>query len=77
MLNVLFGRKTIVGYQFISQDTALKLPKLRPGILSPLDNSKNVNELLSDKLNLIYARDYHVKVDFKIILASFRKLDRF
>ncbi len=75
MLNVLFGRKTIVGYQFISQDTALKLPKLRPGILSPLDNSKNVNEL-SDKLNLIYARDYHTSNDLSILLKAWRKLDR-
>ncbi len=73
---VFVGKKTIVGYQFQVTDKSFKLPKLKPGILSPLDLVKNSTEFYIEKLNLIYARDYHVKKDFQILLKAWNKLDR-
>lgn len=73
---VLIGKKSIVGYHFISLDSK-ELPKIKKGILSPADNMKQVeDEVVWDKLNLIYARDYSLLKDFMILNKAWRKLDR-
>lgn len=76
MLLCLFGFKTLVGYYFSTIVNKEQLPVLKKGILSPFDTVKFTDELLIAKLNLIYARDYHIFKDLEIIQKAWKKLDR-
>jgi O-antigen biosynthesis protein len=72
----LIGRKTLVGYYFISNINKDQLPLLKKGVLTPFDTLKFTDEHVVAKLNLIYARDYHIFKDFEIIQKAWKKLDR-
>jgi len=75
--NVLFGHKSWVGF-YPTTENKIHLPKIKPGILNPLDgmaNKKYDNETLH-KLNILYARDYTVWKDFNIIFFAFRNLGK-
>ena len=72
---VLSGKRTWVGYA--QAQSIGKLPTIRKGILSPLDQfDKNISpdtETIQN-LNLLYARDYRVNKDMIIILKGFRNM---
>ena len=74
IFTVLFGKKTWVGYSNNNKD----LPRIRKGILSPVDNLKlkNLSETTVKRLNLLYAKDYSVYNDLDIIRNGFRALGR-
>jgi GT2 family glycosyltransferase len=72
---VIIGKKSIVGYA-LKKDSLHQLPRIRVGILTPMDEISSNDESLIDKLNLIYARDYAVSKDFSILLKSLKNLDR-
>lgn len=76
MFQCFIGSKSLVGYYFDEKAENTNLPKLKTGILTPLDEGKHPNKNLSGKINLIYARDYHVFKDLKIIRHAWKKLDR-
>ena len=72
---VLFGFKTWVGY--IENKNSQILPKIKNGILSPLqllDKHYKIDNDLIANLNLIYARDYKLSSDIKIIWKGFSLL---
>ncbi len=73
---VLFKRKTWVGYYNNVENH--KLPDLVKGVLNPTDAFKNktFTKETIDKLNTLYARDYKVLNDFKIIWRGFKNLNR-
>lgn len=75
---VLFGRKSWVGYAVTNNDRKGQywLPPLRPGVLSPVDMLKNtkVDDRTKGRLNLLYAKDYKVYKDLRIVLKNFRCL---
>jgi hypothetical protein len=74
---VLFGRKTWVG--FCHSDRAdFNLPKIKTGVLCPLDGMKikQQDKETIHQLNLLYARDYNVWKDLNIILFAFRDLGK-
>lgn len=75
LLLVLRGKKTFIGYSESSILSDHRLPKTMPGILSPCDEIPKQNEELCEKLNLIYARDYSIRKDLRIILGAWKKLD--
>jgi hypothetical protein len=52
------------------------LPALRPGVLSPLDALPfcPTDEATIQRLNLLYAKDYHIDNDLSIIWHAYRKL---
>ena len=72
---VLLSKRTWVG--FAESHTGKKLPALRKGILSPLNQIQgNIvpdNETIHN-LNILYARDYKFGLDVVIIIKGFRKL---
>ena len=72
---VIIGRKTIVGYYLKSGSKAL-LPKIKASILHPTDSLKEFDEIMSDKINLIYARDYSITKDISILFHAWKKLGR-
>jgi hypothetical protein len=76
LFGIFFGKYSFVGYSLSSFDNKLSLPRIRKGLLTPLDSLPFDDESLSDKMNLIYARDYSVRKDFMILTKAWKKLDR-
>lgn len=72
IFSVFFGKKTWVSYFNANNN----LPKLRKGVLTPADGIKgiNSNDLTKEKLDVLYAKDYRISIDFGILLKSFGKL---
>ena len=75
VLSVLVGKLSIVGYHYLNKSEH-NLPKIKNGILSPADKTNLIDEVMFDKLNLIYARDYNISKDLIILKNAWRKLDR-
>ncbi|MFT7156323.1 MAG: hypothetical protein ACI8Q1_001329, partial [Parvicella sp.] len=67
------GRKTWVGYNQLDSGPQHGLPKLKPNIL-PLIHSSQVDISILRKTNLIYAKDYKITKDLKVIYINFRQL---
>ncbi len=67
---VLVGQKTWVGFNKNMQQ--FKLPKIKDGVLFVSNESQTVES--TQKLNLIYAKDYSVTFDFKLMLKNIRYL---
>jgi GT2 family glycosyltransferase len=67
-LAVFSGKKTWVGYAAHEQKPAL--PKLKPGVFSPLDELKGltINDNAIGRLNFLFAKDWNVWRDLDIIL---------
>jgi GT2 family glycosyltransferase len=77
IFKVLIGKLTWVG--FIDTTDGFKdpqLPALTPGVLTPNLSKAAADRGLLDKLNILYARDYTVLTDVRIVLTSFRNLDQ-
>lgn len=75
-LRVLFGKYSWIGYDNSTSNTGL--PKLKVGILHPLDPYKL--QLDIDKLalqsNILYAKDYRIEHDISIMMKAWKKLGR-
>ncbi len=73
---VLLRKKTWVGYYNIAETH--KLPDIKKGILNPTDSFKDkaFTKDTIDRLNTLYARDYKVFNDIKIIWRGFKNLSR-
>lgn len=74
---VLFGKKTWVAYSGKTADQKA-LPKIREGVLGPLDRLKRIKnpQQTTSRLNTIYARDYSLRNDLSILFYGFKKLGR-
>ena len=76
MIRILIGKISFVGFseEFYKKD--VRLPKIKTGILNP-ENIININNnSISQKLNLLYARDYSVKKDILILIKGWKKIDK-
>jgi hypothetical protein len=70
---VLFGLKSWVSYD--NSEGNKGLPKIKPGVLSPVSHFPSVYSNLSlAKLNMLYAKEYRLKTDFEIILKNLKRL---
>lgn len=80
LILVFFGIKSWVGYTEFKEQGKLALPKIKKGVLTPKDSCATKNnaqqKIPIHKLNLIYARDYDLRKDFRIVKNSWRYLDR-
>ncbi len=76
---VLIGEKSWVGYATANeqQKSVHLLPGIKKGVLSPLDALpvQSDNSTIRD-VNTIYARDYNVPTDIRIVGRGFRNLGR-
>jgi O-antigen biosynthesis protein len=72
---VLFGAKSWVGYA-PSVNQNIHLPKIRKGVLNPLEvlPEQQRSEDIRRRLNLLYAKDYKIENDLKVMRKAFRKL---
>ena len=73
---ILIGKKSFVGFSDVVSKRDVRLPKIKPGILSPADSLGGNDESIHEKLNLLYSRDYSMRKDFSILLKSWKKLDK-
>ena len=73
LFQILIGKQTFVGY---TEGSDANLPKLKRGILSPIDllHSENPNEPTIQRLNFLYAKDYDIGRDVEIIWQNLSKL---
>ena len=77
IFRVLFGIRSITGYNPIQQNEH-KLPDIRKGIIYPTDglDKQNTDPLAISRLNILYARDYRIGNEFKLLYKGFRQLGR-
>lgn len=77
-VHVLLGSKTWVGYYQKGDVMTDNLPKIKKGILTPLDlgKQKDFSESFINNSNLVYARNFTIWNDFKILLKGFKNLSR-
>jgi GT2 family glycosyltransferase len=75
---VFLGKLSMVGYFQFENINDYYLPKIKKGILNPTDIIKKEN--LSDDeivhLNTLYAKDYNLLIDIRILLFNLKKLER-
>lgn len=72
---VLASRKSWVGYAPF-QDEQYLLPKIKPGVLTPVSAIKTTTlpEDALKRLDFFYAKDYHVSRDWQIVWRAWRQL---
>lgn len=75
LTQVLLGKKSWVGYTQ-NDETAdnYKLPKIKEGILNPLNSNKKEKGLSGNRLNLLYAKNYSLNFDLQIIMKNLKNL---
>jgi GT2 family glycosyltransferase len=71
----LIGQKSWVGF---SNHPAIKIPKVKPGILTPICNLgyENIDAATIKRLDLLYAREYKTIEDLYIIVRNYRHIGR-
>lgn len=76
MGQIWLGQRTFVGFSEEDVQRDVRLPKIKPGLLTPSDRIAGADANIREKLNLLYSRDYSMRKDFSILLLSWSKLDR-
>jgi len=76
--NILFGVYSWVGYYSKSENNNVNLPKIKKGILTPLDvlKNKNIPAEEAERMNMIYAKDYKLINDILIIYKGIKNIGR-
>jgi GT2 family glycosyltransferase len=77
IFKVLGGKMSWVGYRRGGEEKK-SLPAIRKGVLAPSDavHTKNTEFKSSEKLDMLYAKDYQVYNDLRIVLSGWRELGR-
>lgn len=73
-LKVFIGKKTLIGYQ-VANPSHYRLPKIKPGVFSTASNI-SINSQSEDwikKVDIIYAKDYKLGNDFKLLFSGLFK----
>lgn len=75
---VFLGFTSWVGYHQSTGGHHPGLPRIRPGVLTPLDlhGGRGFDQGSDDQVNLLYAKDYQILQDMRIIIKGFRQLGR-
>ncbi len=78
IIQVLFGISSWVGYCRSTGGHLAGLPKIKRGILTPLDlhEGKAIEGKTVEQVNQSYAKDYRIFHDLQIIISGFRHLGR-
>ena len=70
ILKVIIGSRTWVGYSIIVSKQ--KLPKIKSGILHISDGVSPINDDISAKLNIVYAKDYSIVTDLRVLSKNLK-----
>ena len=73
---VFTGNYSWIGYHETMTISTSQLPKIKKGVLSPLSalRDANLDEATINRLNSLYAKDYHVYTDLRILRKGWREL---
>ena len=77
-VNVLLGYKTWVGYYKKGDVKTDHLPKLKDGILPPLDLGSKIehSKPFINNANMVYAKNFTIWNDLNILLKGFKQIDK-
>ena len=78
LLNVISGKKTWVGFARNNiENNQLELPNLKQGVLPPAETTKlpDLDPNTIRRINLLYAKEYHLLMDLSIIWKNIKHLD--
>ena len=64
-IQVLKGKKTWIGY--IQSSNNENLPKIKQPVFDIYSSNTKLSDEISDKLNIIYAKDYNVQKDIILL----------
>lgn len=70
IFSVLFQVKTWVGYNESIDLEKLKLPKLKPSVIHPANESVGVNATTVERENILYAKRYTLSTDFTLLASN-------
>jgi GT2 family glycosyltransferase len=70
---VLKAEKTWIGFNSFEENEDLKLPEIKRGIISIVDNAKERSEN-RQRLNILYAKNYSIMTDLRIVFKQFNNL---
>ncbi|MGE4288454.1 MAG: glycosyltransferase [Salinivirgaceae bacterium] len=78
IFSVLFGIKSWVGFYYTNSNSSLSLPRIKKGVLSwALVFSDGLkDEAKVEKMNLLYAKNYQLRNDFKVLIKGFHLLGK-
>ena len=62
---IMTGKITWIGY--INSKKNIDLPKIKPAVFSLNHNGNDMGNEIANKLNIIYAKDYHVQKDLLLL----------
>ena len=62
---IIAGKSTWIGY--INSKKNVDLPKIKPAVFSLNHNGNEIGNEIANKLNIIYAKDYHVQRDLLLL----------
>jgi O-antigen biosynthesis protein len=76
IFSVVFSQKTWVGYNPLADHS--KLPSIKKSVLNPADvfRDKTLDQHTLANLNTLYAKDYRLENDFRIVRKGYRMLGR-
>ena len=77
ILKVMFGRRSWVGLAQVNDIAPdSRLPKIKPGIVTPADaiGKQHSDPLTASRLNMVYSKDYKISNDLSIIWKAKEKL---
>jgi len=76
IFQVIIGKKSWVGYTLDTLGNTIKLPVVKPGVISPLDtlSGSQIEKSIAFRVLFLYAREYNVLRDIDIICMNWRKL---
>ena len=76
ILRVMGKKYSWVGYHTVRTEMFLGLPVIQKGILKTTDllDAEKLSSDTIDRMNMLYARDYHMGKDFEIVWKAFTKL---
>jgi hypothetical protein len=75
LVSVFLWEKSFVGFTDTDMKTAMRLPKMREGLLSPANMIELDTPGIREKLNILYTRDYSMRKDLSIVIKLSRNLD--
>jgi hypothetical protein len=75
---VMAGKRSWIGYSVIEEKAELRLPAIRKGILNPSDAlpQRSLSREDITRLNILYARNYQLSNDVRILMKGFRHAGR-
>jgi len=78
MLKVFAGYFTWIGYQPLPEASLTNMPKVKPGILTPVDKlrNKSLPEETIGRLNVMYVKNYKLFVDLEILIKGMKYIGR-